>query len=116
MRNNIKHFIAFLTIAIVVVCIGILLEKNTLENQPLSSKGYRLEVVKIEVNEGWSYEIYYKGKLQIRQEFVPAVQGRRRFSSEKEARKMGELVLERLTRGESPIVSIQDLKNNGIAE
>ncbi|MEL6918915.1 MAG: DUF4907 domain-containing protein [Bacteroidota bacterium] len=115
MGNNIKHFTAFLIIAIVVVCIGILMDNSTLEDQPIN-EGYRLEVIKNEFNEGWFYEIYYKGTLQIRQEFVPVVQGRRRFSSEEEARKMGELVLKRLTQGESPIVSIQDLKNNGIAE
>ncbi len=109
---NGRHTIAFVVIAIIVACIGFGLDQ--LEQIPSQGKVYRLEIENYEPDQ-WIYKIYYGNDLKIKQEYVPGIPGNRTFVSEDQASAIGTLVLKRLQAGRAPMVTLKDLKKNGIA-
>lgn len=61
-------------------------------------------------NKDWGYKILKNNKAVINQPNIPAIQGNKGFSSEDKAKKTGELVLQKIIKGEfPPIVSLEDL-------
>ncbi|WP_430965969.1 DUF4907 domain-containing protein [Spongiimicrobium sp. 2-473A-2-J] len=113
MDNKRRHTVALILIGIAVLLIGIILKIRSKEKPPLRPQ-YRLEVIEHWAS-AWSYEIYYGDQLQIKQEFVPGIRGKKHFTSKEEARIVGTLVLDRLIVGKSPVVHVEDLKKNGIS-
>ncbi len=70
------------------------------------------EVFKIrsfKTNTGWGYTITYKNKTIIKQSVVPAISDNKSFSSEDDALKTGNLVIEKLRKKTSPTVTKNDL-------
>jgi hypothetical protein len=63
---------------------------------------------------GWGYTISTNGKVVIVQPFIPALEGRVPFETKRDARKTGEIVLERLIKGDDPSLSREDLQKAGI--
>ena len=64
-------------------------------------------------NNYWSYDIYQENQLFIRQEFIPAIRGNKKFKSKEDASKVGLLVVDKLNKGKKPRISkteIEDLK------
>lgn len=64
--------------------------------------------------DGWGYVILIDNKVFIKQEFIPAIQGNKRFASETDAAKVAELVVNKLMRQESPGIKIEELKLLGV--
>ncbi len=61
-------------------------------------------------NKEWGYKILKNNKALINQPNIPAIQGNKGFPSEEKAKKTGEFVLQKITKGEfPPIISIEDL-------
>ncbi|WP_375587329.1 DUF4907 domain-containing protein [Flagellimonas aurea] len=71
-------------------------------------QGLTTEVIK--VYQGFGYQIYQGDRLLIQQEFVPALPGRRSFPSAEEANKVAELVVQKIEDGQSPHISLDELK------
>lgn len=67
------------------------------------------------MDKSWYYEIYANGNLQIRQEYVPGISEKVRFASKLDAKRIGTIVLNRLNRGQYPVITEQDLEKNGIS-
>jgi len=65
---------------------------------------------------GWGYEIYVDKKLYIKQEFIPAIDGVHAFKSKEDAMNTGKLVLNKLTHGKKPSVTIEELRDLKIAQ
>jgi len=61
--------------------------------------------------EGWGYQIYRGKKMLIDQSTIPAVGGNRKFMSEEDAKKVGELVLKKLSSNglDLPSISVFEL-------
>lgn len=74
---------------------------------------YHLEVMKLGEN-GYGYKIYEGERTIIVQPFIPVVAGKRAFRAEQDARRVGNLVLERIEAGDEFTISKGDLDNLGI--
>lgn len=64
---------------------------------------------------GWGYDVLVNDSLYIHQQQMPAVEGNRGFSSQKEAEKVAELVIARMKRKELPTILLRDLDSLGIS-
>lgn len=76
-----------------------------LRNEP----AYRFHA--FETESGWGYTIVKEGQVLIYQPFVPVVAGQQVFKRKKDALNTAALVVSRLKRGESPVLSLQDLQD-----
>lgn len=72
-----------------------------------------LEVMKLGEN-GYGYKIYEGERTIIVQPFIPVVAGKRAFRAEQDARRVGNLVLERIEAGDEFTISKGDLDNLGV--
>lgn len=80
-------------------------------NQPgiPKSVGDPLKLEVYRAGEGWGYNIFLGGKIIIKQDIIPAIQNSIPFHSEADARKVGQLVLEKLKKSEHPTIKIQEM-------
>lgn len=62
------------------------------------------------VDSGYGYRIITKQGILIEQPFIPGVQGKVPFSSEEEAQKVAELVVDKLRNREVPTVLYKELE------
>jgi hypothetical protein len=74
------------------------------------------ELKPLQTANGWGYEIYVDKKLYIKQEYIPAINGTHAFKTKEDAMATGKLVLNKLTHGKKPFVTIEELKDLKIAE
>ena len=75
-----------------------------------NSPAYQLEVVNVGTD-AYGYRILYKERTVVYQPFIPALSGKQPFDSESDARKVGNLVLQRLQSREDFVVTLTDLNN-----
>lgn len=61
------------------------------------------------VNNGWGYTIAINNKTIIKQTVIPTVSRNESFKNEKDALKVGNLVLQRIKQNLSPTVAKKDL-------
>jgi hypothetical protein len=61
---------------------------------------------------GWGYDVYRNNSLFIHQEYMPAIEGRKGFASEEEAKRIGELVTVKMKNTDFPVVTIEEIKAN----
>lgn len=58
---------------------------------------------------GWGYEVYVDNKLFIKQPVIPAVPGNHAFFTEADAKLTGNLVVKKITHGEQPFITQEEL-------
>jgi hypothetical protein len=94
---------------------------NSLPNNPIvdsvvkSNKPSDFSVRSIQLENGWGYQIYKGTKLFINQKNIPAVQGNQSFTSERDALKVGEFVINKLLQNQfPPTVTVEELISLGI--
>ncbi|MGB5434842.1 MAG: DUF4907 domain-containing protein [Maribacter sp.] len=63
----------------------------------------------IYVNDGYGYQILKGNKILIQQEVIPAVAGRRSFRTIKDAQFVADMVLSKISKGDSPVLTVQEL-------
>lgn len=63
---------------------------------------------------GWGYDIYTNDSVYIHQEFIPAIEGRKGFTTEEDARKVAKLALVKLKHSKLPMITIAELDSCGI--
>jgi hypothetical protein len=64
---------------------------------------------------GWGYDILKDGEIFIHQDFIPAVNGRKTFSTEADAKKIAGLMLIKMKQSSKlPDISLQELDSCGI--
>lgn len=95
------------TIALLLVLAALLLLYSRSEG-----RATKLDVFTTEG--GWGYSIAVKEKVVIYQPVIPAAEGRRPFSSRRDALKTGRLVRKKILRGEIPAVTTEELQKAGI--
>jgi hypothetical protein len=59
---------------------------------------------------GWGYNVYRNDSLYIHQEYMPAVEGRKGFDTEADAKKIAELVLEKMKKSDLPVITVEEIK------
>jgi len=80
-----------------------------------SSKQPVLKLYIFEINKGWGYKINLNNKTIIYQPYIPVVTGEVPFYSKSDAQKAGEIVIEKIRKGEIPNVTKDELIKNGIS-
>ncbi|NAS11942.1 DUF4907 domain-containing protein [Poritiphilus flavus] len=113
MEKRFKHIRAFVIIGLIVIGGGLVLN-YTEQQKSLKKQGYQL-ITRQSDSGDWYYEIYFGESLKIRQRTIPGISGNQPFASEKQARGIGNLVLEKLQEGQAPIITSEDLKKYGFA-
>jgi hypothetical protein len=89
--------------------------KSTVDSTTASNKKTDYSVKSIQTENGWGYQIFKGKKLLINQPTIPAVQGNKSFSSELDAIKVGELVVNKLLQNQfPPTVSSEELISLGV--
>lgn len=89
--------------------------KSTVDSTTALNKKTDYSVKSIQTENGWGYQIFKGTKLLINQPTIPAVQGNKSFSSELDAIKVGELVVNKLLQNQfPPTVSSEELISLGI--
>lgn len=73
----------------------------------------QLETYKTET--GWGYLLKKDGKIYIKQDRIPAVEGNYPFASKTDAEKVGRLVLTKLSSRKYPAVTPQELDSLNIS-
>ncbi len=81
----------------------------------LEGDGARLQSKVFRVDHGYGYEIYSGTKLLIKQDFIPAIEHKVPFRTFKEAKRVANLVSQKLLNYESPEISAKELDNLNIA-
>ena len=74
---------------------------------------YQVEVITFG-KESFGYQINYKGKLFIKQEYIPAIPCKKYFQTEANAKAIGDLMIEKIEKKESPSINKNDLVELGI--
>jgi len=65
---------------------------------------------------GWGYEILTDGKPYIKQDFIPAIQGKHSFQTKEQAVMVGNKVVEKIEHKQVPVITIDELKEMKIIE
>ncbi len=72
-----------------------------------SKDPFKVQVTK--VDNGYGYQIYYKEKLFIVQDFIPAVSGKVAFETSEDAELVAEYVVKKLSNNESPTITKEEI-------
>jgi hypothetical protein len=90
-------------------------KKSRMFSQPIGKRfvsaksNYTHQIVKLATNT-YGYIIYYNHVVLIKQSSVPGKPGKKGFKRETDARKVSELVITKLSKGEfPPLVSVQEM-------
>ena len=65
-----------------------------------------VELKIIKTDFGYGYEIYKNHEPFIRQDYIPAIAGRKGFVSEEEAKRLGDYVIKKMTEGKMQFPSV----------
>jgi hypothetical protein len=63
---------------------------------------------------GWGYNIVAADKVHIKQEYMPAVPGKRGFKSAADAMLVGNLVVKKITENKMPTITLHELDSMGL--
>jgi len=66
------------------------------------------------VEGGWGYSVMVKNKEMIHQPFIPAIAGKKPFSTQHDAAKTGRIVMRKLQHGKMPTLTKEELLKAGI--
>lgn len=77
-----------------------------------SPKDPELTIKIFEAENGWGYSIFEQEKLVIRQQYIPVINNKTSFKTQKDALIVGTIVLEKLKHHKSPSISAEELKNS----
>ena len=103
-----KKWILLLLSVLIVALIAVVSVNNH-----RNSSGVSLRVFEMESN-FWAYEVSVENKPFIIQEHIPGLSGNYKFKSERDARKCGELVLEKMKNSSFPVIRQHELDSLNI--
>jgi len=113
MKNNLTKYLGFfITLSLIVLVYNFVFNNSQASYNKNKAITYSFEVVKEEGN--WLYEVYKDDILYIRQEYLPAVYGRQRFTSQKDAKQVAQLVVKKLQQQQLPLITKEELIANKI--
>ncbi|MGB5822092.1 MAG: DUF4907 domain-containing protein [Saonia sp.] len=74
----------------------------------------RLHSEVFKAQNGYGYLILVDDKVLIKQDFIPAIEGKKSFLSSKQAKLVADLVLYKLSQGANPEVSAEEIYDLGL--
>lgn len=89
-------------------------DSNTHSDEDFTPPSHSYKVI-FEENKGWGYQIFEGEKMIVNQPHIPAVQGIKGFSSQKNAEITAEYILKKIEEGNfPPTISVQTLDSLGV--
>jgi len=58
---------------------------------------------------GWGYDVLTNDSVYIHQEFIPAIEGRKGFTTEAQARTIGNLALSKMKSRKLPMITLAEI-------
>ena len=108
MKDIYKYALIFIFILLIVSASGLIFYSH----QDNSAKNYELSV--FQEKGYWLYEIKQNNKPFIRQEYVPALNGKKRFKTKNDALTIGNIALQKLNSHNLPTIYRDDIIKNNI--
>lgn len=108
-----KFKLKIVGIGVVLLTMVTLLTIGVLKTADSDKDGLILKTLQDE-NNHWYYEIYSYDRLLIKQKTIPALEGNQYFDDQQSAYRVGNIVIDKLRKGSSPSISLNDLQNAGI--
>ncbi len=102
MKSKYQHIIILSISAILSLFIFLQFSNN--------KKQHRFDSRVFEASGGWGYDILVDDKLFIHQESVPVISGSKAFPRKEEAQKTASLIINKMKRGEPPVVTTFELQ------
>jgi len=102
-----KNWIYFLFgLSVIVYTVSVLINHN---------KKQTIEAKALYVGNGWGYEIFVGKKIYITQRIIPAISGKKVFTTQEQAMLVANLVISKLRQREGlPIITPKELDSLGI--
>ncbi len=104
----------FIPVGILVIALFII-GFSIKSNKKNDDKMLMVESVPIQTSKGWGYNILVDHKIYIHQEFMPAIEGKKAFSSEEDAMKTSEVAIKKLIKGKPPFITKRELDSLNIS-
>jgi len=111
MQMTKKNFIPVGILFIALLIIGFSIKSNKKNDD----KMLKVESVPIQTSAGWGYNILVDHKIYIHQEFIPAIEGKKAFSSKEDAMKTSEAAINKLIKGKPPFITKRELDSLNIS-
>ncbi|MGX1929923.1 DUF4907 domain-containing protein [Flagellimonas sp. 2504JD4-2] len=105
-------FLKIPVIAGLVIYMCFVLTKATLTDKTNRDSQIHSKIIKVE--EGYGYQILIGEKLLVQQKYIPAVNGEVAFKTPNDAKKVADLVKDKLLNRSSPEVTVEELTNLNI--
>jgi hypothetical protein len=112
--NKTKQKKIFLFIIVGVILLGAVAYTIYFFEYKKKSDYVFVQVRAIQNTNGWGYEILTDGKVYIRQDFIPAIPGRRSFETKEQALAVGNKVLYKIEHQQMPVITPAELKEMNI--
>ena len=112
--NKTKQKKIFLFIIVGVILLGAVAYTIYFFEYKKKSNYVFVQVRAIQNTNGWGYEILTDGKVYIRQDFIPAIPGRRSFETKEQALAVGNKVLYKIEHQQMPVITPAELKEMNI--
>lgn len=110
-----KLFTVLLFIVTIVVLNACRSNTSAADAAAMANKGMvPVEGYTFKAENGWGYTITVNNKVFIKQSIIPAVEGNNGFSTQEDAAKVAQLIIDKLANHESPAVKKDDLQKLGI--
>jgi len=107
---NIKLLTAIIAFSISISCV----EKESVK-QPDAENRQKIEAAVFKINNGWGYNVFLNGKIYIKQDRIPAVQGNTPFVTQDDAWKTADLMIQKIRKNIlPPSITIYELDSLGI--
>jgi hypothetical protein len=108
MRMTKKYFVGLSIIALLLVAAFITFHYHK------ASERKEINVEAFQSPKGWGYKIKVGSKVFIKQQYIPAIQGYKVFTSKEKALLVGEKVMEKIKNKKLPSITVEELKKMGI--
>ena len=100
---------------LVVIVAGVLVYFGYQARVKWKKEHVLVELRPVKTAQGWGYDILANGKVFIHQPTVPAIQGQHSFRTKEGALAVGQKVVDRITQGQMPMVTTEEVQQMGIA-
>ncbi len=93
-----------------IFAVGFFIYKQFIEKKKQASQ-VEVSVKTFHTDKGWGYNIFKSDRLYVHQEFMPAVEGRKGFATEADAKKIGDLAVFKMKNSnlQLPMILLSDL-------
>lgn len=90
---------------------------NQFKNSKITVEVFKVDSIETNGSRGWGYDIMIDEKLYIHQPNIPAIMGNNGFSSEENAKKAGEFIVNKIRNNiMPPSVSPEELDSLGVID